>query len=88
MLLYDNARTHSVKVTQNHVATLSWDHLHHPPYSPNLTPCNFYLLPALKKNLARWCFESNAEVKQAVKRFFRTQILEFFWRPFEAYQAV
>ncbi|GFV75086.1 hypothetical protein TNCV_3189391 [Trichonephila clavipes] len=54
---------------QNHIATAGWELLHHPPYSPDFAPM-IHLFPALKKNLAGRCFGSNAEVKQAVKRFF------------------
>ncbi|GFX83382.1 hypothetical protein TNCV_909001 [Trichonephila clavipes] len=54
--------------------------LHHPPYSTDLTPSDFHLFLALK--LAGRPFGSNAEVKQAAKRFFRMQSPEFSWRTF------
>ncbi|GFV81722.1 histone-lysine N-methyltransferase SETMAR [Trichonephila clavipes] len=67
---------------QNHIATLGWERLHHPPYSPDLAPSDFPLFPALKKNLAGKRFGSNFDVKQAVKRFFRMQSPEFFLEGF------
>ncbi|GFU96429.1 histone-lysine N-methyltransferase SETMAR [Trichonephila clavipes] len=51
---------------QNPVATLGWERLHKPPYSPDLAPSDFHLFPALKKNLAGRRFGSNAEVKQSL----------------------
>ncbi|GFW66715.1 transposable element Tc3 transposase [Trichonephila clavipes] len=56
--------------------------------APDLAPSDFHLFLALKKTLARRRFGSNAEVKQAVKRFFRMKSPEFFsWRCFYACQA-
>ncbi|GFU68450.1 histone-lysine N-methyltransferase SETMAR [Trichonephila clavipes] len=55
---------------QHHIATLVLECLQHPCYSPDLAPSDFHLFPALKKNLAGMHFGSNAEGKQAVKRFF------------------
>ncbi|GFX27550.1 hypothetical protein TNCV_4996051 [Trichonephila clavipes] len=68
---------------QGHVATLGWGHLHHPPYSPDLTPSDFYLFPALKKNLAERRFGSNAEAASSnAKPEFSPRGL------FETYQVV
>ncbi|GFU20048.1 retroviral aspartyl protease family protein [Trichonephila clavipes] len=66
---------------QNHIATLGWENLHHLPVliSQQVTFICFWL--CLNS------FRSNAEVKQAVKRFFRMQCPEFSWRVFEAYQV-
>ncbi|GFX24366.1 histone-lysine N-methyltransferase SETMAR [Trichonephila clavipes] len=49
LLLDDNASSHSSKATQNHIATVVLERLHH---SPDLAPCDFHLFPALTKNLA------------------------------------
>ncbi|GFU34682.1 hypothetical protein TNCV_1993931 [Trichonephila clavipes] len=61
----------SATATQNHIATPSWEHLHHPQYISDIAPSDFRLFPASKENFAERCFGSNAEVTQAVKRFFR-----------------
>ncbi|KAG7164374.1 putative histone-lysine N-methyltransferase SETMAR-like [Homarus americanus] len=37
--------------------------LEHPPYSPELAPCDFYLLPKIKSVLKRTNFLSVEEVK-------------------------
>ncbi|GFS81724.1 histone-lysine N-methyltransferase SETMAR [Trichonephila clavipes] len=78
LLLDDNARLHSAKPYCN-----SWlEGLHHQHYSPDLATSDFHLRLLLKKNLAGRRFGSNAEVKQAVKLFFRMQSLEFFLEGF------
>ncbi|GFW36527.1 histone-lysine N-methyltransferase SETMAR [Trichonephila clavipes] len=75
MTMRDHTRRRQRK---NHIATLGWKRLHQRPYSPNLTPCDFYMFPTLEQNLAGRRFGSNAEIKQDVKLFFRMQSLEFF----------
>ncbi|GFY18578.1 hypothetical protein TNCV_2398031 [Trichonephila clavipes] len=88
-LLDDIRRPHSVTATQNHIATLGWECLHHSHYSPDLAQSDFHVFQAVKKNLARRQFGSTAEVKQAFKCFFRIQSSKFFLGElFEAYQAV
>ncbi|GFT19566.1 histone-lysine N-methyltransferase SETMAR [Trichonephila clavipes] len=68
----------SAIATQNLITTLGWEDLHDPTYSPDLAPSHIHLFPTLKKNLAGMCFGSNAEVKQAVKRFLRIHSPECF----------
>ncbi|GFW72292.1 hypothetical protein TNCV_703291 [Trichonephila clavipes] len=59
---------------RDRIATLGWERLHPPPpYSLNFAPSEFHLFLALKKNLTRRHIGSNADFKQAVKRFFRMQ---------------
>ena len=40
----------------------------HPPYSPDLAPCDFWLFPTLKENLRGSRFETTEEMKEAVMR--------------------
>jgi histone-lysine N-methyltransferase SETMAR len=44
--------------------------LEHPPYSPDLPPCDFYLFPKLKLFLAGQRFLSNKEAITAVEGYF------------------
>lgn len=41
----------------------------HPPYSPNLSPSDFHLFPALKCHLGGKRFPSDEEVKTEVRNF-------------------
>ncbi|KAG5319700.1 MOS1T transposase, partial [Pseudoatta argentina] len=51
---------------------------HHPPYSPDLAPSDFYLFPKLKESLGGHHFNSNDEVKDFVKLFFKKQGTDFY----------
>ena len=82
LMLDENAKPYSAMVTENHIAILVWEHLHHMPYSSDLKLSDFHQFPAFKKNLGRRCFGNNAEVKQAIKWFFHIQTLSLFWRAF------
>ena len=62
----DNARPHIAKTTQNRLANL---HLHaapHPPYSPDLAPCDFYLFGHLKDAISCRVFSCYEEMRDAV----------------------
>ena len=47
-LLIDNASSHTTKLTKNFLESEGLDLLPHPPYSPDLAPCDFWLFPKLK----------------------------------------
>ncbi|EFN78485.1 Histone-lysine N-methyltransferase SETMAR, partial [Harpegnathos saltator] len=49
---------------------LGYELLPHPPYSPDLAPCDFFLFPNLKKSLAGQKFEPNEEVIAATETYF------------------
>ncbi|VDO91718.1 unnamed protein product [Heligmosomoides polygyrus] len=39
VLLFDNAAPHWVNVTTDKLAQLGYVHMPHPPYSPDISPC-------------------------------------------------
>ena len=49
-LLHDNASSH--EVVKTFLASENVKVLNHPPYSPHLSPCDFFLFPRLKKMLS------------------------------------
>jgi hypothetical protein len=51
-LHWDNAPVHTAMVIHKFLAIKSIKRLSHPPYSPDLTPVNYFLFPKLKKELA------------------------------------
>ena len=55
-LLHDNA--HKSAMVQEYLKESGLDVLDHPPYSPDLSPSDFWLFPRLKEMLAGHCFES------------------------------
>ena len=50
----------------------------HPPYSPDLSPCDYAIFGPLKKALRSKRFTSDDQVKQYVRNWFTTQYREFY----------
>jgi hypothetical protein len=51
ILLQDNAMPHSHCDMQNLVQHWDWEVLAHPPNSPDLTPCDYWLFEDVKAHL-------------------------------------
>ena len=51
-LLHDNASSHKCEFVKSFLASEKVKVLNHPPYSPDLSPCDFFLFPRLKKMLS------------------------------------
>ena len=49
---HDNASSHKCEVAKSFLASEKVKVLNHPPYLPELSPCDFFLLPRLKKMLS------------------------------------
>ena len=71
-LLHDKARPHVARQTIAHLDQFGWDIISHPPYSPDLAPCDYHLFPKLKEHLAGRRFSNDDDVKVAVQRFNNT----------------
>ena len=50
--LHDNASSHKCEVVKSFLASEKVKVLNHPPYSSDLSPCDFFLFPRLKKMLS------------------------------------
>ncbi len=77
ILLHDNARPRSANITRALLQQFQWDVFRHPPYSPNLTPSNFALFPALQVALDGKKF-SNDEVKTFTRNYFANLGTQFY----------
>ncbi|PAA93177.1 hypothetical protein BOX15_Mlig033582g1 [Macrostomum lignano] len=51
LLLHDNASSHTARIVQDLLRDYQWEVLPHPPYSPDLSPCDFDLFPKLNNQL-------------------------------------
>jgi hypothetical protein len=56
ILHHNNTLAHDVLRIQKFLAKKSITKIDHPPYSPELAPCNFWLFPKLKNVDATWCY--------------------------------
>ena len=64
-LLHANACPHKTNQVQEKIASMGMVELEHPPYSPDLAPCDFCLFPKLKEYLSGRNFDSNSGLGQA-----------------------
>ena len=63
MLQNDNAPSHSSFLVRDFLAKHATTVLPQPPYSPDLSPADFFLFPKLKSTLKDRCFESIEAIK-------------------------
>ena len=55
----------------------------HPPYSPELAPCDFWLFPKLKEKLTDCRYQTIEEMKEAVTKVISTLTQEDFHGAFK-----
>jgi histone-lysine N-methyltransferase SETMAR len=65
ILLQDNATPHRHRDVQNLVQRWGWKVSAHPPYSPDLAPCDYWFL-RVKEHLRGKRFESEDNINTAV----------------------
>ena len=65
-IIHDNASSHKSNVVQQFLHDERVIQLPHPPYSPDLSPCDFFLFPTLKKMLAGRRYNSRSQLGSAV----------------------
>ena len=65
-LLHDNASSHKCEIVKSFLASEKVKVLNHPPYSPDLSPCDFFLFPVLKKMLSGNKYTSRSSLGRAI----------------------
>ena len=65
-LLHDNAPAHKSAMVLEYLKESGLNVLDHPPYSPDLSLCDFWLFPKLKEMLAGHRFESRCGIGSVV----------------------
>ena len=65
-LLHDNASSHKCEVVKSFLASEKVKVLNHPPCSPDLIPCDFFLFPRLKKMLSGNKYTSRSSLGSAI----------------------
>jgi len=63
ILHHDNAPAHNALSVKRYLAKSNIPVMEHPPYSPDLAPCDFFLFPKIKSALEGTRFESVDAVK-------------------------
>ncbi|KAG5336738.1 SETMR methyltransferase, partial [Acromyrmex heyeri] len=67
-LLHDNAPSHTSLIVRQCLARNRISVLNHPPYSPDLAPCDFSLFPKLKLKLKGCFFDDIPTIQSASKQ--------------------
>jgi len=70
ILHHDNAPAHNALSVKRYLAKINNPVMEHPPYSPDLAPCDIFLFPKIKSALKGTRFESVDAMKEKA-----TQIL-------------
>ncbi|GFX44862.1 uncharacterized protein C05D11.1 [Trichonephila clavipes] len=84
VLLHNNVCPHTAVRTREVLCKFKWDVFQHPPYSPDLAPSDYHLFTAMKKWLGGKHFADDAELKNAVTHWFKSQVKAYhkeFYRP-------
>lgn len=77
-LLHDNARPHIAKMTRAQLQQLGWQTVPHPPYSPDISPCDYHLFRPLKTFLSQQHTNTYDSLKTAISNFFDSQTPDFW----------
>src|SRR5258705_13985810 len=71
LLQHDNARPHTSAYTMSNIASLGFQTIPHPPYTPDLAPSDYHLFGAMKKPLRGKRFADQTALQQAVRTWRR-----------------
>ena len=67
ILLHDNAHPHTANLVRDKLQRFGWETLQHPPYNPDVSPCDFHIFGDLKKYFHGCRFHSDEEVQEWVR---------------------
>lgn len=81
-LLHDNAPSHKSIIVQQFLARRQAVTIDHPPYSPDLSPPDYFLFPKLKLKMKGQRYESIEAIEAAVTRELRSVEVEAFEKAF------
>jgi len=83
-LLHDNAPVYRAVAVQEFLARKQVSVLNNPPYSPDISPCDYFLFPKLKLQLKGRLFEDIQDIKRAVTLSLRAIPQEELQRSFQS----
>jgi len=86
-LHHDNAPAHKALSVKQFLTKNSMTQLLHPPYSPDLAPCDFFLFPRMKKVLKGKRFADVEEVKKKTTEALKGITLQEFQDCFEKWKT-
>ena len=81
----NNAPVHNSILITDNLTQMGIKTVPHPPYSPDLAPCDFWLFPKLQENLRANRYSTIEDMKEAVTRVLNTLTQEDFQKFLERY---
>jgi hypothetical protein len=87
LLHHDNAPSHTSVFTQKFLAKHKMTVILHPPYSPVLAPCDFFLLPKMKLNLKGRRFDTIEDIRVESQGVLDTVIEKDFQEEFQKWRT-
>jgi len=72
LLLHDNAPSHTAVLTQQFLAKNKIAVIPHPPYFPDLAPCDFFLFPKMKLKLKGRRFDTIEKIQAETQKVLDT----------------
>ena len=81
----DNAPVHDSILVTDYLTKMGIKTVPHPPYSPDLAPCDFWLFPKRKEKLRGCRYETIEEMKEAVTKVIDTLTQEDFQKLLKGY---
>ena len=72
---HDNARPQ----VKNYLKSSGWEVILHPPYSPDLAPCDYHLFWSMQNALTGIRFTSEQGIKNWLDSFLAAKPEQFFW---------
>ncbi|GFT30474.1 histone-lysine N-methyltransferase SETMAR [Trichonephila clavipes] len=61
-------RPHKAKCVRQLLRRWGWEELEHPPYSPDIFPCDFDLIPKIKETISGRWFATLEDIANAVRQ--------------------
>ena len=83
---HDNAPAHRSCECVSALSQHGFEILPHPPYSPDLSPCDFHLFPQIKRQLKGRRFKDIGELKQAFEDAIAEKPTDFFEGAFQTWR--
>ena len=78
MLLHDNTKPPSARMTQEKILNLDWSVLPHPSYLLDIAPSDFHFFYSLQNVLNDKRFSQEDQVKRFVENFLSSKPAEFY----------
>ena len=83
---YDNAPSRNALDVMTYLRQSRFTRADHPPFSPDIAPCDFALFGSIKESFDDIVFETEEELLEAVHDFFETKWQDYFISIFKAWE--